>query len=173
MPRVDETFGNQVYEIVAKIPKGKMMTYGQIAAFCGAAWAAWEVGQIAHCAPCANLATCMGRTDLSGVQGIGEQRNKPYIKYGERVAEPITQQSAKSINRVAGSARKQVNAICSAHDLPWQRVVNKQGGLARGYPGGLEAHKKALVNEGVEVNGDYKVDIKKLLWQPEFVDSSL
>lgn len=110
MPRVDEAFKNQVYEIVAKIPKGKMMTYGQIAAFCGAAWAAWEVGQIAHSGP---------------------------------------------------------------DNLPWHRVVNKQGGLARGYPGGLEAHKKALVNEGVEVNGDYKVDIKKLLWQPEFVDSSL
>jgi methylated-DNA-protein-cysteine methyltransferase-like protein len=27
------------------------MTYGQVAAICGAAWAAWEVGQIAHYGP--------------------------------------------------------------------------------------------------------------------------
>ena len=32
-------------------------------------------------------------------------------------------------------------------DLPWQRVVNKQGGLASGYPGGRQGHKAALEAE--------------------------
>jgi len=50
--------------------------------------------------------------------------------------------------------------------LPWQRVVNKQGGLARGYPGGRESHKKHLESEGVVVSADYRVDIAKLLWIP-------
>jgi methylated-DNA-protein-cysteine methyltransferase-like protein len=51
--------------------------------------------------------------------------------------------------------------------LPWQRVVNKQGGLARGYPGGLNGHKKALELEGVRVDGEYRVDINRLLWNPK------
>jgi methylated-DNA-protein-cysteine methyltransferase-like protein len=104
MPRVDETFKNRVYELVSQIPKGRVMTYGQIAALCGAAWAAWEVGQIAHTGP---------------------------------------------------------------SDLPWQRVVNKQGGLAAGWPnGGRDAHAEILRAEGVAVTPDYTVDIGKLQWNP-------
>lgn len=49
--RVDKQFQERVCSIVKNIPKGKVMTYGQIAALCGAAWAAWEVGQIAHRGP--------------------------------------------------------------------------------------------------------------------------
>lgn len=51
--------------------------------------------------------------------------------------------------------------------LPWQRVVNKFGGLASGYPGGRLGHKIALEAEGVTVDGDYRVDIKSLLWWPK------
>lgn len=104
MKRVDSQFRDEVYEIVRQIPRGKVMTYGQVAALAGAAWAAWEVGQIAHTGP---------------------------------------------------------------SDLPWQRVVNKSGGLARGYtPGGFEAHKRDLEAEGVAVTDEYKVDLEKLLWRP-------
>ena len=52
-------------------------------------------------------------------------------------------------------------------DLPWQRVVNKNGGLARGYPGGMEGHKRDLEAENVSVSDDYVVDVGSLLWQPE------
>jgi methylated-DNA-protein-cysteine methyltransferase related protein len=103
MSRVDSEFKNRVYEIVAVIPKGRVMTYGQIAAHAGAAWAAWEVGQIAHTGP---------------------------------------------------------------DSLPWQRVVNKSGGLARGYPGGMEGHKKVLEAEGIAVDEEYKIKINELIWQP-------
>ena len=51
-------------------------------------------------------------------------------------------------------------------ELPWQRVVNKQGGLASGYPGGRAGHKAALEAEGVEVSEDYKVARANLLWWP-------
>ena len=54
-------------------------------------------------------------------------------------------------------------------DLPWQRVVNKSGGLARGYPGGLEAHKRDLEADGINVDEDYQVDIKELAWQPPLI----
>ena len=51
-------------------------------------------------------------------------------------------------------------------DLPWQRVVNKSGGLASGYPGGRAGHKQVLEAEGVAVSSEYRVDIDKLLWMP-------
>lgn len=104
MSRVDADFKERVYALVDQIPQGQVMTYGQIAAICGAAWAAWEVGQLAHFGPT---------------------------------------------------------------NLPWQRVVNKQGGLARGYvPDGLDGQKRALIKDGVEVSEDYKVDVQSLLWKP-------
>lgn len=104
MPRVDANFKEKVFSYVAQIPKGRLMTYGQLAALAGAPWAAWEVGQIAHRGPV---------------------------------------------------------------ELPWQRVVNKNGGLARGYPGGLGGHKTALEADGVMVDEDYRVEIGELLWRPE------
>ncbi len=105
MARVDAEFARRVYDLVAQIPEGRVMTYGQLAALCGAAWAAWEVGQIAHTGPT---------------------------------------------------------------DLPWHRVVNKQGGLAAGWPnGGRAAHAALLASEGVSVSEDYTVNIGQLLWNPQ------
>lgn len=51
-------------------------------------------------------------------------------------------------------------------DLPWQRVVNKQGGLASGYPGGRQGHKAHLEQEGVKVE-DYHVKVEELIWWPD------
>lgn len=96
-------FKVRVESIVARIPKGRVMTYGQLAALCGSAQAARIVGGIAH--------------------------------FGDP-------------------------------DLPWQRVVNKKGGLASGYPGGREGHKVHLEQEGVKVEGNY-VEVEKLIWWPE------
>lgn len=88
---------------MAQIPRGRVMTYGQIAALCGNARAARIVGGIAH--------------------------------FGNP-------------------------------DLPWQRVVNKSGGLASGYPGGRAGQRQVLAQEGVPVNGHGRVDVAKLLWWP-------
>lgn len=97
-------FKVKVESLVAQIPLGRVMTYGQLAALCGNARAARVVGGIAH--------------------------------FGDP-------------------------------DLPWQRVVNKQGRLAAGYPGGRSGHRQVLEGEGYEVTDDYRVNIKSLLWQPE------
>jgi methylated-DNA-protein-cysteine methyltransferase related protein len=99
-------FTQRVYAVVAQIPRGRVMTYGQIAALCGSAQASRIVGGIAHFGP---------------------------------------------------------------SDLPWQRVVNKNGGLAAGYYGGREGHKKDLEAEGVTVmgeEGNYYIDVESLLWNP-------
>ena len=107
MARVVSEFKSRVYDLVAQIPKGRVMTYGQIAALCGNASAARIVGGLAH--------------------------------FGDP-------------------------------ELPWQRVVNKKGGLAAGYPGGRITHKHHLENEGVKVLGvgdDYFVNVRGILWTPE------
>ena len=44
---------------------------------------------------------------LSGVQGAGEQRTELYMQYSEGAAQTVTQQSAKSPSRAAGSAGRQ------------------------------------------------------------------
>lgn len=44
-------FRERVYTIVAQIPKGKVMTYGDIASYAGEAYAARIVGGIAHFGP--------------------------------------------------------------------------------------------------------------------------
>jgi methylated-DNA-protein-cysteine methyltransferase related protein len=50
-------------------------------------------------------------------------------------------------------------------DLPWQRVVNRHGSLANGYPGGKAGHAEALEAEGFIVT-NYAVDIERHLWRP-------
>lgn len=96
-------FKQRIEAFVALIPRGRVMTYGQLAALAGNARAARIVGGIAH--------------------------------FGDPA-------------------------------LPWQRVVNKQGGLASGYPGGRAGHKQVLEAEGVAVSDDYQVDVNALLWWP-------
>lgn len=101
----DTLFRARVYELVSQIPKGKVMTYGDVAANAGSPFAARQVGQIAH----------------------------------------------------FGSPQ-----------LPWQRVVNRHGGLASAYSfGGLEGHKAALQADGVEVDEEYRVvNFVSKRWQP-------
>lgn len=96
-------FNQLVSDLVSQIPKGRVMTYGQIAALCGQPRAARIVGGVAH--------------------------------WGDP-------------------------------ELPWQRVVKKDGSLAEGFPGGTEGHKQVLEAEGVKVTG-YKVDIARIQWWPQ------
>ena len=100
---MNSEFKLRVEALVAQIPKGRVMTYGQLAALCGNPRAARIVGGIAH--------------------------------FGDP-------------------------------NLPWQRVVNKQGGLAAGYRGGKAGHQAALEAEGYVVD-DFHVSVEELLWQPD------
>ena len=97
-------FKEVIYEYVAAIPPGRVVTYGQLAALAGRPRAARLVGGVAHFGP---------------------------------------------------------------EELPWHRVVNKQGGLAVAFPGGRAEQARRLEAEGVGVDGDGRVDIGQLLWWPE------
>jgi len=105
MASVESAFSDRVEALVAQIPYGRVMTYGQIAALCGNARAARVVGGIAH--------------------------------FGNP-------------------------------DLPWQRVVNRNGGMASGYPGGRKAHQQHLEQEGISFDGDgFIQDLQNVIWRPE------
>lgn len=53
-------------------------------------------------------------------------------------------------------------------DLPWQRVVNRFGGLAAGYYGGRPQHKLDLEAEGVSINKNFIIeDFKERRWIPD------
>ncbi len=99
------SFFERVYTEVRKIPKGKVATYGQIAAASGSPRAARQVGWALHC--------------------------NPY--FGE---------------------------------VPCHRVVFKDGSLTKGFAfGGIENQAAMLKSEGVEVSADFKVDIKKFIYE--------
>lgn len=99
----NDLFVQRVYDIVTKVPKGQVITYGIVALMAGIPRAAQQVGWIAHWGPTR---------------------------------------------------------------LPWQRVVNRFGGLASGYPGDRQGHKVDLEKEGIEVQADMTVDLAKYLWRP-------
>ena len=97
-------FAERVFEEVKKIPKGKVATYGQIAALAGSPRACRAVGNILH-------------------------TNPMFI------------------------------------EIPCHRVVNSNGRLAKAFVfGGEHIQKEVLEKEGVKVNDNYYVDMKKYQW---------
>lgn len=66
-------------------------------------------------------------------------------------------------------AARQVGGIAhfGPEDLPWHRVVNKQGRMAAAFPGGRPEQAARLEAEGVEVAADHHVDVDELIWWPD------
>lgn len=50
--------------------------------------------------------------------------------------------------------------------LPWQRVVNRFGGLASGYPGGRDGHRQVLEQEGVTSTNEIVDNFEVIRWRP-------
>lgn len=51
--------------------------------------------------------------------------------------------------------------------LPWQRVVNRFGGLASGYPGGRDGHAAHLAMEGISSTDHIVDNFEVLRWHPD------
>ena len=98
-------FHQCVVDILRKIPRGKVATYGQIAALAGSPRAARQVVRILH-------------------------------------------------------------ACSEKLDLPWYRVINKQGKISLPQNGGYELQKSLLKKEGVKFNREDVVDLQKFGWHP-------
>jgi methylated-DNA-protein-cysteine methyltransferase related protein len=51
--------------------------------------------------------------------------------------------------------------------IPWHRVVNANGGLARGYPcGGPEGQADQLKKEGITID-NYQLRLENYIWWPK------
>lgn len=96
-------FQERVLEIVRAIPRGKVLTYGQVALLAGTPRGARQVGRILY---------ARGRT------------------------------------------------------VPWQRVINRYGGLSTYKVGTGDEQRALLQKEGVRFTKDGVVDLTKYQWRP-------
>jgi methylated-DNA-protein-cysteine methyltransferase-like protein len=98
-------FFRRVVMVVKKIPRGKVATYGQIAALAGNPRAARQVAWVLH-------------------------------------------------------------AASDKEKLPWQRVINREGGISLPRYGGYELQHAILAKEGVKFDGEDRIDLERYQWQP-------
>jgi methylated-DNA-protein-cysteine methyltransferase-like protein len=77
------------------------------------------------------------------------------------------------IAKLAGDPRgaRQVSWILHSStkkcDLPWHRVINSKGKVALQSTEDKEYQKMLLQQEGITFIEDYKIDLKKYLWNIE------
>lgn len=96
----------RVLALVAQIPAGRVMTYGQLALLAGQPGAARQVGYL-------------------------------------------------------------MNGLLEGNDLPWQRVINAQGGISTDKLGFGDIQRGLLTNEGIELDASGKCDLGQYQWWPE------
>ena len=59
-------------------------------------------------------------------------------------------------------------------ELPWHRLVNAQGGLAIGFPGGQEVQKQLLEHDGIACDDEWHIkDFGQRRWRPEWNEQNL
>ena len=101
-----QDFKQRVIKFIQQVPRGKVASYGQVAAFAGSPRAARQVGGI-----------------------------------------------LKSVD-------------VSINTIPWWRVINSQGAISikGNWTATKELQRNLLKKEGIKVDKDYKLDIKKYRW---------
>ena len=82
-----DDFTDQVYELVKKIPKGKVKTYGQIAQLLGRPKASRAIGNILHRnfsskVPCHRVVNKKGRLAFNFAHGGFEKQREMLLKEG-------------------------------------------------------------------------------------------
>lgn len=101
-------FFQLVVMLIKKIPRGKVATYGQIAALAGNPRAARQVAWVLHSA-------------------------------------------------------------ADKENLPWQRVINSQGGISLPRMRGYELQRALLVKEGVKFDAAERIDLVRFQWRSKIV----
>lgn len=52
-------------------------------------------------------------------------------------------------------------------ELPWHRLVNAQGGLAVGFPGGQDVQRQLLAQDGIGCDMGWRInDFQERRWRP-------
>jgi methylated-DNA-protein-cysteine methyltransferase related protein len=102
----DDTLRRKIFATIRRIPRGRVATYGQIAALSGKPRAPRAVGRALATLP------------------------RPMIR-----------------------------------TVPWQRVVNASGGIARRDPEMMALQKELLEQEGVPFRGRWRIDLARAAWK--------
>ena len=67
--------------------------------------------------------------------------------------------AARQVTRILHSSTQSAN-------LPWHRVINREGKIALGKLQGYEQQKRLLQAEGVEFGPDERIDLDRFQWLP-------
>ncbi len=133
-----ENFRERILQCVSKIPKGKVVSYGQVAAICGSPRAARQVGQVLR-----NL----------------DNLHVPHVD-----THSLPKKPRKGIGKAGGKGKAFVGFPSQL--VPWWRVVNSHGYLS--INGNWDATKETqcslLMKEGVEVSEAFVVDMGRFGW---------
>lgn len=77
--------------------------------------------------------------------------------YGDLAAMAGSPQSARIVGGIAHYGPEH---------LPWHRLVNVQGGLATGYPGGQQVQRQLLEQDGISCTEYHVDDFSLRRWRP-------
>ena len=131
---------DKVYKLVKKIPKGKVMTYGQI-------------GQILDLNP--------------RVVGWALNRLAKYRVTSLRGDSKSRRGNLQNVNKPVRLLRQPCRLPRNDMKIPWQRVINSKGRISTNklmnIP--LDLQKKLLEKEGIKFDKNQTIDLKKYLWR--------
>ncbi|MBN1326646.1 MAG: MGMT family protein [Candidatus Cloacimonetes bacterium] len=68
-------------------------------------------------------------------------------------------------SRLARMVGYALHAATADENLPWHRVVNARGRISLQDEDGRKMQEAMLKNEGVSINRDGVIDLKKFLWK--------
>ena len=110
------------------------------------------------------------------VDDTGALRDRVYQLMAELPKNKVT--TYGDLAAMAGSPRAARIVGGIAHtgpmDLPWHRLVNAQGGLAIGFPGGQAVQRQLLEQDGITCDEDWQVeDFGERRWRPQKYDPNL
>ena len=58
-----------------------------------------------------------------------------------------------------------LHSMSRKYQLPWHRVINSKGMISIPDPFGAEEQRAILRSEGVEVSDNFRINLKKFLWE--------
>ena len=85
------------------------------------------------------------------------------LTYGRIAKLAGNPQAARQVSWLLHSSTKKYN-------LPWQRVINSLGKISMKSFDAREHQKHLLEKEGVVIRDNYKIDLKKFLWEIDSIE---
>ncbi len=138
-------FKTKVIEFIKRIPKGKVVSYGQVAAFAGSPRAARQVGMI-----------------LRNV-------NLEPINFAKNNANQKITRKDRDIELLLGHQKGRVLQDIIIESIPWWRVLNNKGiiSIKGNWMATKEYQKEFLIQDGISVNANFTINMETYRWKGE------